>query len=140
MKAVSRLLVLAIYFGICINIFAQDKNVILFEDFEKGIPATWTQEYVRGNDSWSVESGTLTNPQGTTSGSKRIAFRNSTNQTTANVTRLVLPEMNLAKVFHPILCFSYAQDKWAGDFDTLRILYVVHFWMWLIIICLRTNL
>ena len=102
---------------------AQDKTVILFEDFENGIPSTWTQERIIGDYDWVVESGDLGNPTGTTSGSKRIAFRNNTNQTTAYVTRLISPEMNLAKVFQPILCLSYAQEKWAGDFDTLKILY-----------------
>mgnify|MGYP003537572456 CR=1 FL=1 len=105
------------------SIYAQDKAVILFEDFENGIPSTWTQEQIIGNYDWIVESGDLENPSGTTSGSKRVAFRNNTNQTTAYVTRLISPEMNLAKVFQPILCFSYAQEKWAGDFDTLKIKY-----------------
>ena len=82
--------------------------MILFEDFENGIPSTWTQERIIGDYDWVVESGDLGNPTGTTSGSKRIAFRNNTNQTTAYVTRLISPEMNLAKVFQPILCLSYA--------------------------------
>ena len=104
-------------------IFAQDASVILFEDFESGISETWKQEQVLGDYNWVVESGTLTNPNGAFSGDKRIAFRNNTNQTTGNITRLILPELDLTKVFQPILCFSYAQDKWAGDIDTLKVLY-----------------
>ena len=105
------------------SLFAQESNVILFEDFESGIPTSWTQEQILGDYDWVVESGDLRNPEGAVSGDKRIAFRNNTNQTTGNITRLILPEMNLAKIFQPILCFSYAQDKWSGDFDTLRVLY-----------------
>ncbi len=107
----------------CIGLKAQDKNVVLFEDFEKGIPSSWTQEKLIGDYEWIVESGDLDNPKGAVSGDKRIAFRNNGNQTTGNVTRLVLPAMNLSGIFHPILCFSYAQPKWAGDIDTLRVLY-----------------
>ena len=102
---------------------AQNATIVLYEDFEKGIPADWQQEHLYGNYNWVIESGSLTNPVGATSGSKRIAFRNSTNQTTAYVTRLVLPAIDLSETFQPILCFSYAQQKWADDFDTLKILY-----------------
>lgn len=118
-------LILIMHFAFCIMhcLYAQDKTVILFENFENGIPSTWVQEQILGDYDWIVESGDLENPSGTTSGSKRVAFRNNTNQTTAYVTRLISPEMNLAKVFQPILCFSYAQEKWAGDFDTLKIKY-----------------
>ena len=118
-------LLLIVFCALCIAhpLKAQDKTVILFEDFEKGLPSTWTQEQIYGDYNWSVESGNLSNPTGTTSGTKRLAFRNNTNQTTAYVTRLVTPEMDLSKTFQPILCFSYAQEKWAGDFDTLKVKY-----------------
>ena len=118
-------LLLIVFCALCIAhpLKAQDKTVILFEDFEKGMPSTWSQEQVYGNYDWIVESGNLINPLGAVSGSRRIAFRNNTNQTTAYITRLILPELDLSKVFQPILCFSYAQEKWAGDFDTLKILY-----------------
>ena len=119
----NTILVLAFCVLSCVSLYAQDKNVILYENFENGIPTTWTQDQLIGDYLWTIESGDLSYPEGTTSGTKRVAFRNGGNQTTANVTRLVLPELNLAKLFQPILCFSYAQDKWAGDCDTLRVLY-----------------
>lgn len=123
MKKLYLILFLHCALSILYSIKAQDKTVILFEDFENGISSTWSQEQVVGDYDWIIESGDLANPSGATSGTKRVAFRNNTNQTTAYITRLVLPEMNLAKVFQPILCFSYAQEKWAGDFDTLKIMY-----------------
>ena len=123
MKKIFLLLTVLCTLGIAQSLNAQDKTVILFEDFENGIPAIWSQEQVYGNYNWIVESGDLANPAGAVSGSKRIAFRNNTNQTTAYITRLILPTLDLSDVFQPILCLSYAQEKWAGDFDTLKILY-----------------
>jgi hypothetical protein len=38
------------------------------------------------------------------------------------VTRLVLPAVDVASLFQPILIFSHAQDKWSGDFDSLRVI------------------
>ena len=102
---------------------AQNLGYVLEEDFENGIPSTWTQEKVFGDFSWTVEKGDLTRPNGTAKGSNRVAFRNTTRQTTGAITRLVSPVMDLSNVFQPILCFAHAQDKWTGDFDTLRVYY-----------------
>ena len=95
MKKIFLLLTVFCALGVAQSLKAQDKTVILFEDFENGMPSTWTQEQVYGNYDWIAESGDLENPIGAVSGSKRIAFRNNTNQTTAYVTRLILPEMDL---------------------------------------------
>ena len=87
--------------SIIYSLNAQDKTVILFEDFENGIPTTWSQDKIIGDYDWVVESGDLKNPEGAFSGSKRLAFRNNSNQTSGNVTRLILPEMDLSSIFHP---------------------------------------
>ncbi len=105
------------------SVSAQNLGYVLEEDFEKGIPTTWTQEKVFGDFSWTVESGSLKYPNGTAKGTKRVAFRNETRQTTGAITRLISPVMDLSEVFQPILCFAHAQDKWTGDFDTLRVYY-----------------
>jgi hypothetical protein len=102
---------------------AQNLGYVLNEDFEKGIPSTWTQEQVFGDFKWTAESGTLTRPEGVAKGTHRVAFRNTTRQTTGAITRLITPVMDLSGVFQPILCFAHAQDKWTGDFDTLRVYY-----------------
>ncbi len=119
------LLLLIVHCVLCLMhcVKAQDKNVVLYEDFENGILPTWSQEKIIGDFAWTIESGSLENPKGTVSGMKRVAFRNTGNQTTGNITRLMSPVMDLSGVFQPILCFSYAQPKWAGDIDTLRVLY-----------------
>ena len=98
-------------------------HVLAPESFEEGIPTTWTQEQVFGDIKWVVESGDLSRPNGAVKGTHRVAFRNNSRQTTGAITRLITPVMDLSKVFQPILCFAHAQDKWTGDFDTLRIYY-----------------
>ena len=97
-------------------------GLALSESFENGLPDTWTQEFVRGNHAWTVEEGDAY-PDGAADGAKRIALRNGTSQTIGYITRLVTPVMNLDTIYEPILTFAYATDKWAGDFDTLKIFY-----------------
>ena len=96
---------------------------VLVESFENGIPATWTNEQVFGDFKWTVESGTPTRPNGFADGTHRVAFRNESRQTTGAIARLVTPVMDLSNIQQPILCFAHAQDKWTGDFDTLRVYY-----------------
>ena len=101
----------------------QEFGVALEEGFENGIPATWTQDTVSGSMGWFVEKTNLTYPNGTVEGSARLAFRNTTGATTKAVTRLILPPVDVDAFFQPVIIFSYAQEKWSGDFDTLRIYY-----------------
>ena len=91
------------------------------ESFEKGIPASWTQENVSGSVNWIVESQNLTYPNGASDSLARVAFRNTSGVTNKAVTRLILPAVDVASLFQPILVFSHAQDKWSGDFDSLRV-------------------
>ena len=92
------------------------------ESFEKGIPADWKQENVSGSVNWVGESQNLTYPTGAADSLARAAFRNTSGVTNKAVTRLILPPVEVASLFQPILIFSHAQDKWSGDFDSLRIL------------------
>lgn len=94
----------------------------LHEGFETGIPNTWTQEYVFGNTSWTVEQGG-SYPSGSAEGSMRVVLRNNTQQTQNFVTKLVSPIMNLSKVYQPILIFSHAQEQQLGDVDQLQVYY-----------------
>ena len=96
---------------------------VLRESFESGIPETWVQENVSGSVNWIVESNNLTYPNGAVDGNNRIAFRNTSGVTNKSVTRLILPAVDVSALFQPILAFSHAQEKWSGDYDTLRILY-----------------
>lgn len=103
-------------------LFSQEYGRVLTEGFEDGIPQEWLQEKVSGDISWTVENGGV-RPNGAFDGDKRLIFRNTSGKTTKAKTRLVLPLMDISKVYQPILVFAHAQDKWTDDFDTLKILY-----------------
>ena len=95
-----------------------------FENVTGVLPEGWTQVNVNSDINWVIESGEgLSYPKGAFDGAKRIAFRNTTGVTKRAVTRLILPAVDVSELFEPILVFSHAQDKWTGDYDTLRVLY-----------------
>lgn len=125
-KTMKKFLQFVVFLTILLSATAlngQDLGYVLNESFENGIPSTWVQEQVFGDFKWTVESGTVSRPSGFANGTHRVAFRNGSRQTTGAITRLVSPVMDLSNVFQPILCFAHAQDKWTGDFDTLRVYY-----------------
>lgn len=97
-------------------------GVVLEESFEDGsIPEGWVTEHVKGSQDWIVERGGRY-PDNAYIGEYRLAFRNTSNVSGANVSRLVLPEIDVTELFQPMLCIAFAQDKWTNDFDMLRIL------------------
>ena len=97
-------------------------GIVIDESFERGIPADWTQENVAGSISWIAENSDLAYPNTAADSLGRAAFRNTTGVTQKAVTRLILPAKDISGLFQPILVFSHAQDKWSGDFDSLRVL------------------
>ncbi|MBR1564684.1 MAG: hypothetical protein IJ650_04990 [Paludibacteraceae bacterium] len=108
------------------------QQIVLQESFESaGIPATWSQEYVNGEQQWQVEtlaeyaypSGKIPDSKAGGGGSYRAYLRNTTGQTIGYTTRLITPAMDLTGVYRPILRFYHAQDKWTADVDTLRVYY-----------------
>lgn len=101
------------------------QTVVLSESFEQGIPSTWVQENVAGNQAWIVETvdNNIDYPNSVYDGKARVAIRNTSGHSLGYKTRLVLPEVDLSNVFQPVLQFAYANMKWSGDCDTLRIFY-----------------
>lgn len=104
------------------------QTIVIDEGFENGIQdSVWTQEYVSGHTAWMVEDveDGLSYPSSVVQGSKRAFLRNPTTETLGYKTRLISKVMDLrAKVvYQPQLSFWYANPKWAGDRDTLRVLY-----------------
>ena len=94
----------------------------LFEGFESGIPANWTQEYVSGTTSWTnVTSGINGHPSSAHSGSK-IARINVLNFHT-DITKLVSPPLDLSGTTEPILKFWHTQESWDSRQDLLRVYY-----------------
>lgn len=123
-KPYVRMMLTAIALSVSSLISAQVHKPVLTEDFESGtMPDGWTQEYVIRQHSWVVEGSALSHPDGAASGKHRIALRNSSRQREGFKTRLILPPVDISEIPNPVVTFSYAQDAWAGDFDTLRVLY-----------------
>ena len=104
-------------------ISSQEYGSILNESFENGIPTGWIQEKVYGNVDWIVEKGG-NYPVGAYFGEKRLSFCSHATVTTNAVTRIVTPVLtDFTSLRDPILVFAHAQDKYANDFDTLKVLY-----------------
>lgn len=123
-KHYIRMMLAVVTLSVSSLISAQTGNAVLTEDFEKGsMPAAWTQEYVTGHHDWVIEGNDLENPEGAVSGKYRAVLRNYTKQREGFKTRLILPAVDITELTKPVVSFSYAQAPWAGDFDTLRVLY-----------------
>ena len=103
----------------------KESQYVLYEGFENGMPATWTQEYATGMQvPWAVEqSGASEYPAQAFKGSSLVALRNTTGQTQHFATKLVTPIIDLTDVFQPIVVFSHAQMQYAGDVDALYVYY-----------------
>ena len=104
------------------------RTVLIDEGFENGIQEeVWTQEFVAGQMPWAIESvdDALAYPSTVVQGTHRAYLRNTTGETMGYVTRLVSKVMDLrpTMVYMPELTFWYANPRWGGDRDTLRVLY-----------------
>ena len=122
-RELQRLFALIAIFFLPFLLWSQGYGVRLEESFENGIPTDWTQEKVKGDMSWVVNSGDLTYPNGAFDGNCRIEFKGNTNVTTKARTRLVTPVMDIQGIYQPILVFAHAQSTWTNDFDTLKVFY-----------------
>ncbi len=102
----------------------KEELYVLYEGFENGIPATWSQINEAGQQQWIIESATDAQyPTGVVEGEYRAALRNTTTQTQHFVTKLVTPVFDISKTVHPILMFSHAQAQRTGDVDQLKVYY-----------------
>ena len=68
----TKVIVFIAMFFLPFLLWSQGYGVRLEESFENGIPADWTQENVKGNISWVVNSGDLTYPDGAFDGKSRV--------------------------------------------------------------------
>ena len=104
------------------------RTILIDEGFENGIQESeWTQEFVSGQMPWAIEGveDNLAYPSTVLQGTHRAYLRNTTGETQGYKTRLVSKVMDLrpTKVYMPELTFWYANPRWSGDRDTLRVLY-----------------
>lgn len=99
-------------------------SLILEESFESAsIPTGWTQEFVgSSNTSWTyVTGGHNGNPASAYHGTRNARLYRAS--TTAHVTRLVTPVLDLSGLLTAELRFWHAQVLWSPDQDELRIYY-----------------
>ena len=95
-----------------------------FENNSTNLPACWTQEYVTGTVNWAImQTGHSGSQQPNTvhEGSYKAVLYNGS--ATSQITRLVMPPMNLSGLTNPALTFYHTQQLWNSDQDRLRILY-----------------
>ena len=93
------------------------------EGFEGGsLPNCWTNEHVIDTQDWAYQSGGhIANPTNAHSGSNNAYFYNAS--TTANITKLVTPQLDLSSAVGASLNFWHAQEEWPFDQDELRVYY-----------------
>lgn len=94
------------------------------EGFENGgvIPSCWSQTYVTGTLNWTYQAGGQSgHPAAAHTGSYNAFFYKSSS--TASVTKLITPPMNLASLMNPQLTFWHTQALWSPDQDELRVYY-----------------
>jgi subtilisin family serine protease len=99
-------------------------STILNESFENGgaIPVGWTQEYVTGTTSWVFAAGgNSSHPAAAYDGSYNARLYRAS--TTARVTKLVTPSMNISGVTSATLTFWHTQALSSPNQDELRVYY-----------------
>lgn len=90
------------------------------EGFENGLDCLM-QEYVFGTNNWTISSSYQST--NITEGNHYAKF--STNKHN-QVTKLILPILNLSSMNYPTLSFNHIQEKWGDDQDSLKILYRIN--------------
>jgi len=93
------------------------------EGFEDGeLPDCWTNEHVTGTQDWTYEDGGHSNnPAHAHTGDYNALFYHGS--TSARVTKLVTPAMDLSGASSASLNFWHVQKKWSSDQDELRVYY-----------------
>ncbi|NOX45774.1 MAG: PKD domain-containing protein [Chlorobi bacterium] len=94
------------------------------EGFENGgiIPDCWSNEYVTDVQNWAYQAGGNSgNPGSAHTGSYNAYLYNGS--TTANVTKLVTPKLDMSSLSSATLTFWHTQAFWSPDQDELRVFY-----------------
>ncbi len=94
------------------------------EGFENNgqLPMCWANEHVVNAQDWAFQSGgNGGNPATAHTGSYNAYLYNASS--TANITKLVTPPMDLSAVSNPELSFWHTQVFWSPDQDELKVYY-----------------
>lgn len=103
---------------------ASNSANILTEGFEGGsMPSGWSQENVSGQDvDWQFTSGGYSShPESAQQGTYNASFYHGSS--TASVSKLITPAINLTGANTATLTFYHTQAIWANDQDELRLYY-----------------
>ena len=100
--------------------------IVVPPDYTQGfenssIPNCWAQEYVTGSNSWIFSNASYSYPSTSHSGAYRAQLSNSSS--TADVTKLIMPVLDLSSAAGYTLTFWHAQTAWSSDQDQLRVYY-----------------
>ncbi len=82
---------------------------------------SWNQEFVSGQTSWTTTDSNQNGTVGPRTGNSMAIFY--INNFSQPITRLVTQTLDLSGVTAPEINFSYSNVNWAGDIDSLRVLY-----------------
>ncbi|WP_431136353.1 VPS10 domain-containing protein [Psychroserpens mesophilus] len=99
--------------------FVSTDGGVTFES--PGALTQWTQEYIFGSNNW-VTGGSNQDDSVTPRTGNGLALC-YIDDFSSPITNLVTPGLNLSGASNPVLNFSYTNVNWAGDLDTLRVLY-----------------
>jgi hypothetical protein len=88
------------------------------------LPVCWTQEYVVNSVNWVINDGNAGYPSYSHSGKYLARFKN-TSYHNPDVTKLIMPAMDLTALQSPAVLFWYVQDhnSYVYEQDELRVFY-----------------
>ncbi|SDS71935.1 Por secretion system C-terminal sorting domain-containing protein [Formosa sp. Hel1_31_208] len=82
---------------------------------------SWTQEFVSGTNDWTTSGSNQNNSVTPRTGSGMALFY--IGNFSEPTTNLITPALDLTGASSPTVSFSYTNVNWAGDIDTVRVLY-----------------
>ena len=91
-----------------------------FENNDTDIPICWSQQQVKGTDSWTVVTRASGVPNSVHGGTYKAFFNPSV---IGNATKLITSPLDLTALTNPALKFYHTQHEWVPNQDTLRIYY-----------------
>lgn len=114
------------------NFREEEATLVVYEDFENGLPVGWTQQYIQDVDGfyadWNTRTGagiispphTIGVPDTAAVGEKNLVFQM---QNIGYVTRLITTPIDLEFIVNPELSFYHAQAEWDEGFQDMLTIY-----------------
>ncbi|MCL2168044.1 MAG: S8 family serine peptidase [Lentimicrobiaceae bacterium] len=104
----------------------KNMEIPFFEDFENEMNICWEQENVEGDSFWTIETGNgNTNPIDAYQGDFNISFTLNAVSELGNITRLILPPIEMTEFNNVKLAFALYNQARYGLTDELSIFYKI---------------